>query len=42
MEIIHGRVFPQVRGANVGGRGLELYKVSFSWITKLMDFLVEG
>ena len=42
MERAHGRVFPQVRGVDVGGGGLEVYKVSFPWILKLVDCPVEG
>ena len=42
MERAHGRVLPQVRGVDVGGGGLEGYKVSLSWILNLVDCLVEG
>ena len=41
-ERAHGRVFPQVRGVDVGGGGLEVYKVSFTRILKSVDCLVEG
>ena len=37
----HGRSLPQVRGVDVGGVGLEVYKVSFPWILKLVDCPVE-
>ena len=40
MERAHGRVFPQVRGVDIGGGGLEVYKVSFPQILKLVDCLV--
>ena len=42
MEIAHGIVLLQVRGVDVGGGGLEVYKVSFHWILKLVDCPVEG
>ena len=42
MERVHGRLFPLVRGVEVGGGGLEVYKVSFPRILKLVDFPVEG
>ena len=42
MERKHGRVFPQVRGVDVGGGELEVYKVSFPRILKLVDCPVEG
>ena len=42
MERSHGIVLPQVRGLDVGGGGLETYKVSFLRILKLMECLVEG
>ena len=42
LERAHGRVLPQVRGVDVGGGGLEVYKVSFTRILKSVDCLVEG
>ena len=42
MEIAHGRVLMQVGGVEVGGGGLELYKVLFIRIIKLVDCPVEG
>ena len=42
MERAHGRLFLKVRGVEVGGGGLEVYKMSFPWILKLVDFPVEG
>ena len=42
MERTHGRVFPQVRGVDVGGGGLEVYKVSFPRIQKSVECPVEG
>ena len=42
IERAHGRVLPQVRGVDVRGGGLEVYKVSFPWILKSVDCLVEG
>ena len=42
MERAHGRVLPQVRSVDVGGGGLEIYKVSFTWILKSADSPVEG
>ena len=41
MEIVHGRVFKEVRGVDVGGGGMEVYKVSSPWILKLLECLVE-
>ena len=41
MEIAHGIVLPQVRGVDVRGGGLGLYKVSFPWILKLVGFPAE-
>ena len=38
----HVRVLPQVRGVDVGGGVLEVYKVSFSRILKSVDCPVEG
>ena len=38
----NGIVLPQVRGVDVGGGGLNIYKVSFPWILKLVEWLVEG
>ena len=40
-ERAHGRVLPQVRGVDVGGGGLEVYKVSFPRIIKSVDCPVE-
>ena len=37
MERTHGIVFLQVRGGDVGGEGLEVYKVSFPWILNIVD-----
>ena len=42
MERAHGRVLPQVRGVDVRRRGLEVYKMSFTRILKLVDCPVEG
>ena len=42
IERAHGRVLPKVRGVHVGGGGLEVYKVSFPRILKLVDCSVEG
>ena len=42
MERIHGRVLLQVREVDVGGGGLEVYKVSFPRILKSVDCPVEG
>ena len=36
-ERAHGRVFKQVRGVDVGGGGMDIYKVSFHRILKLVD-----
>ena len=41
-ERAHGKVLLQVRGMYVGRGGLEVYKVSFPCILKLVDCLVEG
>ena len=41
MEREHVRVLPQVRGVEVGGGVLEVYKVSFSCILKSVDCPVE-
>ena len=41
MGITHGRVFPHVMGVDVGGGGIEVYKVSFPWILDLVDCLVD-
>ena len=41
-DIAHGRLFPQVRGVDVGGGGLEVYEVSFTQILKSVDCPVEG
>ena len=38
----YGRIFPEVRGVDIGGGGLEVYKVSFSMILKSVDCPVEG
>ena len=37
MQRAHGRVFLQVRGVDVGGGGLDIYKVLFLWILKSVD-----
>ena len=37
MEISHCRILPQVRGVDVGGRVLEVYKVLFPLILKLVE-----
>ena len=42
MERAHGRVLPQVRGVDVRGGGLEVYKVSLPQILKLVDCPVKG
>ena len=42
MERSHGRVLPQVRDVNVGGEEVEVYKLSFPKILKLVECLVEG
>ena len=42
MDRAHGRLLPQVRGVDVGGVGLEIYKVSFPRIIKSVDCPVEG
>ena len=42
MERAHGRVLPQVRSVDFGGGGLEVYKVPFPRILKLVDCPVEG
>ena len=42
IERVHGILLPQVRSVDVGGGGLELYKVSFPRILKLVDCPVEG
>ena len=41
MEIAHGRVLLHMRGMDVGGGGLEVYKVSFPRILKSVDCPVE-
>ena len=41
-ERAHGKVLLQVRGMYVGGGGMEVYKVSFPCILKLVDCPVEG
>ena len=33
----HGRVLLQVKGVDDGGGGLEVYKLSFTWILESMD-----
>ena len=38
----HVRVLPQVRGVDVGGGGLEVYKVLFPRIQKSVECPVEG
>ena len=40
MERAHGRVLPQVRGVDIRGGGMEVYKESFAQILKLVDFPV--
>ena len=42
MERAQGRVLPQVRGVDVGGLGLEIYKVALPQILNLVDSPVEG
>ena len=42
MDIFDGRVFPQVRGVDVGGGGLEVYRVSFPRIIKSVECPMEG
>ena len=42
MERAHGIVLPQVRGVDVGGEGLDIYKFSFPRILKLVNSPVEG
>ena len=42
MERAYGRVLPQVRGVDIWGGVLEVYKVLFPWILKLLDCPVEG
>ena len=42
MERAHGGLLPQVRGVVVGRGGLEVYKVSFTWIINSVDSPVEG
>ena len=41
-ERANGRLLPQVRGLEFGGGGLEVYKVSFTWILKSVGCPVEG
>ena len=41
-ERAHGGLLKQVRGMDVGRGGLGVYKVSFPWILKLVEFPVEG
>ena len=42
MKRTHRRVLPHVRGMDVGGGGLDVYKVSLPRILKLVDCPVEG
>ena len=42
MDISHGIVLPQVRGVDVGGGGLEVYRVSFPRILKSAECPMEG
>ena len=42
MDRAHGKVLTKARGMDVSGGGLEVYKMSFTWILKSVDFLVEG
>ena len=42
MEIAHGRLLPQASVSGVGVGLMEVYKVSFLRILKLVDCLVEG
>ena len=42
MERAHGIVLPQVNDVDVGGGGLEVYKVSFPRILKSLECPVEG
>ena len=42
LERAHGRVFPQVRGVNVRGGGMDVLKFLFPCILNSMDCLVEG
>ena len=42
MERTYDKLFPQLRSVDVRGGGLEVYKVSFPWILKSVDCLVEG
>ena len=42
MDRAHGRVLPQLRGVDIGGGELEVYKVSFPRILKSVDYPVEG
>ena len=40
--IAHVILFPQVKGVEVGGGGLEVYKVSYPRVLKLVECPVEG
>ena len=42
MKREHGRILPQVRGVDVGGGVMGVYKVSFPRILKLVECPVEG
>ena len=42
MKRAHGIILPQVRGMDVGGGGMGVYKVSFPRILKLVECPVEG
>ena len=42
MDIAHGKVLPQVRGVDIGGGVLEVYKVSFLRILRSVDCPMEG
>ena len=42
MERAHGRVLLQLRGLDVWVVGMEIYRVSFTWILKSVDCPVEG
>ena len=40
-EITDGIVLPQNRGVHIGGGGPETYRMYFSWVLKLVAFLVD-
>ena len=41
MKMLHVRILPQVKGVDIGGERLDVYKVSIPWILNSVKCLVE-